>query len=443
MVANFATIFFVILFFQKKQYSLLTRSVVLKYMLKLQIVLNENTRNIMLQNWRLLAILLSLPVLSMTADELTAPLNSQEIALDETAYTTKVGQKSSVRKKQEKQLPEEEAIRNVPIITPPVAPHVVDGTDTFVYADFIWWQTYIDGMEFAYSGVADNGYAVPVGSSTGSGHAVHPEFQYAPGIKAGFGWHFDHDGWDMQAGWTMLSSNVEQNSLSTFASSGVGMSSIQEVVLNNGSVQTIGLSDASSKWKQDFNVIDLELGRDFFLSRYLTMRPFAGLKSAWIHETTTNTYVAAPGILNSGTVATPTSTLTSYVLDNYQHLWGIGIRGGVGTGWHITKNWMLYGDMAFTNLWGVFHKSAKGMNNSSVGTSMTLNTSEEYHSIIPVIEAGFGVSYINWFADNRVRYELRMGWEEQVWLDYNRSQDFGRVGNLTVQGLTLKLMTNF
>ncbi len=394
----------------------------------------------MLQNWRLLAVLLSLPVLSLTADEAEAPLSAQEIALDETAYTSKVGQKTSVRKRQEQVLPEEQTIRNIPTITPPVSPHVVDGTDTFVYADFIWWQTYIDGMEYAYTGVADNGYAVAAGSSTGNGKAMVPEFKFAPGLKAGLGWHFDHDGWDMQAGWTLLSSNSEQNSISTFANSGTGMRSVQEVVLNNGVSETISLSDASSKWKQNFNVIDLELGRDFFLSRYLTMRPHFGFKSAWIHETTTNTFVAATGTVNT---AAPASTLTSYVLENYEHMWGIGIRGGLDTGWHLNKNWMFYGDLAFTNLWGVFHKSAEGTNYSSTGSSKTLDVDQEYHTIIPVIEAGFGLSYINWFSNNRVRYECRFGWEEQVWLDYNRSQDFTRVGNLTVQGLTLKLMTNF
>jgi len=355
-----------------------------------------------------------------------------------TATESKRSNWSRWRNPPEKPVAEEEKIASHSEITPPVAPQIVDGSDTFITADFIWWKTYIDGMEFAYTGVNDKGFAVPAGASTKKGSTQNPGFGFKPGLKVGLGWHFDHDGWDMVADWTYLYGNYRENKTEVTADSGRGLTSVQSIVLSNGTIETVDLSSAASKWKQDFNVVDLELGRDFFLSRALTMRPHIGFKTAWIHETTKNTLTPIPDTLDGA------NAISSITLKNTEHMWGIGIRTGFDTGWHITKNWMFYGDLAFTNLWGKFKTSAREINTEAVvGSITTLNVVENCSKVIPVIEAGVGLSYINWFSDNSYRFELRLGWEEQVWLNYNRSQDFIRIGDLTVQGLTVKTMLNF
>lgn len=380
----------------------------------------------MTQYWRHFALLLALPSLSLFAQE------AQEFAFDEANHVSQNDhtQRSSCRRKAEKPMPEEEAIRSVPVITPSVAPHVVDGSDTFVNVDFIWWKTYIDGMEYAQTGVSDGGFAVTSSSGTSSGSAQIPNFVFQPGVKVGLGWHFDkHEGWDMCLNWTYLASDSQSSSVNTYAGEGSGMKSVQFINLPTGTATVMDLSSASNKWKQDFNVIDLEMGRDFFLSRYLTMRPFVGFKSAWVHETTTNTLVP---VHQTG--------ITSVITHNTEHMWGIGIRTGMNTGWHITKNWLFYGDLALSNLWGSFKNKAQQTLN---GGNQTQNTSHSYPSIIPVVEMGVGVGYIGWWCDSRYRFEFRLGWEEQVWLDYNRSQDLYRVGNLTLNGLTLKGQVNF
>jgi hypothetical protein len=436
-----------VFFFVKK--SVLTRSGYLKYILKLKIALNENTRNIMVQNWRFIAALLSLPILSLSAGESSNASHLQEIAHGEATYTSQSEKRSTPRRNQaEKSVPEEEAMRSQPVITPQVAPLVVDGVNAFVTADFIYWRTNIDGMEYAYGGVggmiADAPVLIPIpiatlGTNTARGSAHNPEFKFEPGVKVGLGWHMDHDGWDLVANWTFLASGNRTNSVSAI-DTGTGLIAAQPVFLSETSSPSIFyLSHASSHWKQNFNIIDLELGRDFFLSRYLTMRPHIGLKSAWIQETTTN--ILIPTYESSGD---DLNAITSVSLYNSQHMAGLGIRGGFDTGWHITKNWMFYGDLALTNLWGRVKKVAVGTNTETpAGKITTLNSIQSYYTVIPVIEAGIGLSHIAWFCKNRYRFEARVGWEEQVWLGFNRSQDYTRVGNLSVHGLTIKTMFNF
>jgi hypothetical protein len=62
--------------------------------------------------------------------------------------------------------------------------------------------------------------------------------------------------------------------------------------------------------------------------------------------------------------------------------------------------------------------------------------------VIPVIEAGLGATYMVWFANERYLLTLKAGWEEQIWLNYNRnilSPIESSSGSLTLQGLTFKV----
>jgi len=395
----------------------------------------------MKKNWCLLACLFALPLL---ADQ---PENEdQETAAQFISKSAVVGAKKSSKnqKSQAAQpLPEEETIKTQPIITPSVAPHVMDGSDTYVTLDFIWWQTFISGMEYALTGVVDNGSFVPLGASTGKGHIQRPGFKFEPGIKVGVGVNFEHDGWDLYAEYTYLSSPSESNSAA--ARAGVGATNNQAIYRNSGVNGSIGpLVNATCKWKQDFNVIDLELGRDYFISRFLTLRPTTGFKTGWINEQATISLIPTASVLDESPSDDASNKITSVVLNYRQNMWGLGIRTGLNAGWHVTKNWSFYNDFAFTAFWADFKIHQKQHLTETVfGAMNNLLTGETIQSVIPVFEAGLGLSYITWFEKSRYRFEFRAGWEEQIWLGFNHFMQIGGTGNLSVQGLTVKTMLNF
>ncbi len=386
----------------------------------------------MKKNWRLLAYLLtfsSFPLLAVPS------LDDKETAAQSISAKTATNPKSMPPQK-----PEEETIQAQPIITPAVAPHILDGSDTYMTFDFLWWKTFVGSMEYAFTGVADNSAFVPFGSSTGKGKAQKPDFQFEPGIKAGIGVNFNHDGWDLYAQYTFLAGPKETNSIA--AISGTGASSLQDIAYNNGTDQTLSLVNASCNWEQDFNIIDLELGRDYFISRHLTLRPSTGFKTGWVNERTTISMVpttTVPVDASSGS-----NRPTSVVLHQRQNMWGLGIRTGLNVGWHVSKNWSFYNDFAFTALWADFSIQQKQSMNETVYGSMTPKfVNETIKTVIPVVEAALGISYITWWEKGRYRFEVRGGWEEQIWLDFNHFTTLGGTGNLTLQGLTLKAILNF
>jgi len=43
-------------------------------------------------------------------------------------------------------------------------------------------------------------------------------------------------------------------------------------------------SKAHGRWKGYLNQLDLDLGREFFVSKYLTLRPHFGLRTTWLRQ---------------------------------------------------------------------------------------------------------------------------------------------------------------
>ena len=309
-------------------------------------------------------------------------------------------------------------------ITPAVAPIVLNGVGLIVSADFIWWKTNISGMEYATNGVVDGGDFVRAGASAKRGHVAQPDFDFEPGIKVGMGLDFSYDGWDLTAEYTWLHSGMQRNSLS--AHRGSGAIDLLPAVFSDGDFESTHVAKASSRWNQHFNVLDLELGRNFFISRRLTLRPHLGLKNAWISE-----YWRVKSVVAEGS--------DRLLQRRKQSLWGMGTRAGLDTVWHFSRNWGLYGDIAVTALWSDFHIRARDKD----GRVKTFNTREVITEVIPVLETGIGITYMTWFNDEDCAFQVSAGWEEQVWLGFNNFVNSNRTGNLSLHGLTAKAAIAF
>lgn len=317
------------------------------------------------------------------------------------------------------------------VITPPIGPKVAHDVNFIFTADFIYWKAMADGFEYAASGVAIVGTdtLTPVPSPK-QGKVKGPDFDFQPGFKVGAGLKFAHDGWDLYANYTWLNPTTVESSLSDPSGHMVG----------NGDPYfgAATLSKASNHFKQNFNVIDLELGRNFFLSKYMTLRPFFGLKTAWINQHVQNSYTvfndatnginASDGLLPSGQI-------------NFLHQklkiesWGIGVRGGISPVWYFMKDFGIYGNFALSGMWTNYEDHIETTYSGTIsGTSQHAVRSS--HTVTPVIELGLGLTYVTTFDDDTYGFSLSAGWEEQMWVGFNEGAPRG---NMALQGFTLKV----
>lgn len=343
-------------------------------------------------------------------------------------------------------------------ITPAVNPVVKHGVDAFLFADFIYWTTRVDNLLSSQSGftnssdkndIINNKKVVPVSLITDSAREHSSiNHQMSPGFKVGAGFNFKHDGWDSLVRYTWLHGKASQNSNSALSSFNEFSSFVEFV-----SVST-SIGKESSNWNLHFNTIDWELGREFFISKNLVLRPVFGLKGSWQTQYY-NKYLSDLSI-NSGDFENPSITTGSYTILQKQSYWGIGIRPGLTTSWELCNNFSIFGDAFVSALWSYFDSSRKdtasqkNTNNDpnilNFPNVTVTDTIQRNHSLCPVLELALGLRWETMCSNDDYRFRLQAGWEEQVFFNQNQFiliNSPNSYGNLALQGLTIEARLDF
>ena len=80
-------------------------------------------------------------------------------------------------------------------------PDLVDGNGWFFTADVLYWHGKVGGTDYAYSD-QDPTAQLPI-----KGRNKDISFDWDWGLRAGVGYRFEHDGWDLSAQYTLFDSN--------------------------------------------------------------------------------------------------------------------------------------------------------------------------------------------------------------------------------------------
>ena len=323
-------------------------------------------------------------------------------------------------------------------ITPAAGPRVAHGADVFITANFIWWKANQDGLRYAASGFGGATAAADpfAGVSTGKDKSVGESWE--PGFKVGLGLNLSHDGWDLFAQYTWLNAS-NTNSI---------RSNSDGLVPNyNGNIpSTASITEASGKWDLHFNVIDVELGRNFYLSQFLTMRPFIGFKGTWQDQDTRFNY-RGTGFQIDGV---PTPATGPYKIRNTVDVWGIGFRGGLNLAYYMAKSWSIFGNLAWTSMWSDYDtlKRTDRLDDTTTGNSSTRVSlsNDTFYSIKYVAETEIGLRWEIWFYDDNYHFAIQAGWEQQVWINWAQVPVVGQEQaehDMTLHGLNLKFRFDF
>lgn len=320
-------------------------------------------------------------------------------------------------------------------------PRVCEGTDLFITVDFIWWTAREDGLAYAVDGLNDS----TTDDIAKEGSVHHPDWEWTPGFKVGLGYNLWHDDWDIYAQYTWLhfegdrSSTTSPNLTNDFLSP-------TWFVLN-----TSDITKATGRWDLHFNVIDVELGRNYFVSQYLTLRPFVGFKGTWQHQDYKVRYVNGPDSSTDDTVSTR--------MRQDHDMWGIGIRTGVNFAWMFTRCFSLFSDWALTALMTEYDIDRKDRletvdsSGNITASVLNVNTQNEFYTLKGVLELDIGLRWEMWFGCNDAyHFMLQAAWEEQLWWNQNNMIQIGNGnfgvgekahGDLMLHGLTIKARFDF
>ena len=314
-----------------------------------------------------------------------------------------------------------------PDVTPGAGPRVIDGCNVFLTGDYIYWSARQDNMQYA-----STGYSNDYDLSVNPGKSENPTFKYETGFKGGLGFNFGHDMWDCSFNYTWFQSNNNKDSVSGSYSDGLTPSFSPSIDLLSDDY----FKSAKTLWQLHFNVIDSELGRSFYISKYLSLRPFIGLKGTWQNQKFANTY---SGVINDEDF--------SYWNNMNNSLWGIGIRSGLNTSWHLSESWSLFGDLALSGLFEKFQMKRKDSYKIDDESKVSpIHQRGELTTISPILELCIGIRKDEWFFQDKFHLGVQAGWEEQIWWDQNQfglNMSMTRGGNLVLQGLTARIRCDF
>jgi len=404
------------------------------------------------------------------------------------------------------------------VINPSARPGVRDGWDIFVTGQALYWKPNATGLTYAIrndeGGVT--GYA-------NDGEVLESRSKYNWGFNIGLGYNMPHDGWDLALNWTRFHTNngydccedecdeccedcCDDNDCCEFDECNPcfepeacecppctpcctdfnDLFCCENIMFpsNLDFAQTcvpagVWSCEAFSKWKLKLDMLDLVLGRDFFVSKYLSLRPNFGLRGVDIRQTQNSIYNA----FNASRCHCQCTTRNSINTQNFQDrvkdnqkYWGVGPKAGLDTLWSFGGGWGLYGNAAISLVYGrlkVTHSEVYVFDSAPTDPcndcgECDCECLDECHAIKikgnktpchnqyktrAITDLALGLAWDRQFSNDKYHLGVNIGWEHHMFFGLNQFYRFmshdeqgaftTNQGDLATQGLTFGARFDF
>ncbi len=189
------------------------------------------------------------------------------------------------------------------------------------------------------------------------------------------------------------------------------------------------LSSLRGKYHSNLNQFDLDLSRQVKFGECFRIRPHVGFRAAWADQQ-----------YDIVSVLSEEEDGTRGYKDIYkQDFEGYGLEAGLFATWEIGCGFSIVGHFGGSVLYSEFFAShgVRGFNNACDFTTHRFEntctptedsrSSHKAKTVIPTVEYFAGLEYENHFCEFEVR--ARVGWEQQVYFDFNRFDSPFSLGN--------------
>lgn len=273
----------------------------------------------------------------------------------------------------------------------PARPSVKTGYNFWLMGDVLYWQASEENLTYIISGTAAS--AVPQIQDL---HTV--DFDWDWGFRLGSGYNCVRDGWDVALYWTHIHSRANA---SKRAGSAANQQLTQVWTLAN-EVLTPPLSQAQAHWTAHLDQIDLQLGREAYAGKYLTLRPYIGMRTTWIHQD-----------LDVSVVNTQSVSQHS---DLKNHFWGYGFVAGMDTDWLFGRGFSLFANADYAILMGFFDVDETTTENRS----LIWDISKSFRAGRSIFDLALGFKWSGLFCKERFGLTFKAGYEYHLYFDQNQ-----------------------
>ncbi|HNA61794.1 MAG TPA: Lpg1974 family pore-forming outer membrane protein [Rhabdochlamydiaceae bacterium] len=309
----------------------------------------------------------------------------------------------------------------------------------FVTGDWLFWTVHEGGLEYAVAQSPNTN-----GSLTDA-HAKTLSFDWTSGFRVGTGYHFGPDFWDVYASYTRFTPESTKHTHSD---------AIFPLLYYQGVYPIALVTAAHAHSSVQFNTIDLELGREIFLTRHLSLRPHFGVKGALIWQ---DFHVHYDNVPNAGAVVQGGARV-----QGHNHFKGAGLTAGFDGTWYFGQGINLFANGTAGLLYGLF-----GMEQSQKALTLqppppflpppppvmdVIDLHSSLHQFSPTVQLLIGLGWDYKFCKDAFHVGLGASYEIQYWWGQNQMERF--VGSTTpaytrasedlvFHGLTVSLRFDF
>ncbi|MDN3506070.1 MAG: Lpg1974 family pore-forming outer membrane protein [Simkaniaceae bacterium] len=323
------------------------------------------------------------------------------------------------------------------MVNAPVNPRTCDG-DWIINVAGLYWNAQQDGMEYAI----DNHVRTPDITDIATefpqilqlnnlvdAEYKTPDFDWDWGFKADLGYNFTCDGWDIGIAWTWYRGKANDHIEAELDDNHTLLPLWSAFSNIYGSV--LYASDIESHWKLNLNLIDIELGREYWTSKFLSFRPFVGLRVAHIDQNFE--------ILHKGGSWSAQQTVGVSVQDAYNNeidlendFKGVGIRSGFDTTWNFGCGWGLYGNFAASVVYGRF--SIDQDEDIRLATTpfdkiKVLEAKESFKASRAMLDFALGIQWSTMLCECQYGLTVQLGWEKHLFFHQNQLWRTNRIGD--------------
>lgn len=226
-----------------------------------------------------------------------------------------------------------------------------NGNGFVVEVDFLWWRAENVGFSFAYE-QKDPTYltntALPL-INHNNGSVIRLDSMWKPGFRVGAGWNSWYDRWDFFCDYTWYQNHsAKTRTVAPNVNVLVGYFPQWPVFPDLLLAFAEGLPIAAfqrvhGSWKIQFNCVDAELGRAYYITKQFSLRPHWGARGAWINQRFTDNFnlpQPAPVLI---------AELDFYGENNW---WGAGPRLGVWGDLNLGYGFSIVGKTSVSLLYG-------------------------------------------------------------------------------------------
>lgn len=284
-------------------------------------------------------------------------------------------------------------------------------------------------------------------------HVADLKWKWEAGFRLGLGYR-GCDNWYTELEWTHFDSKAKNNIADTRVPDVVApdtfISSFTPAFGTTGSF--VSPFDVATQWKLHFDVVDLDVGKDYSYCSNWTFTPHFGIRVASIK----NKYQQALLSIVGDPAVTGVSSVNA--IDAHSEFKGAGLRAGLDLEYSWCGGWSIYGESGLFGLYGRTHNNnVTGLFTTTtvagviVGETTTFNEHHDKHDhALFGTDLGAGIRWKHQFCCWNTGLTLQLGWEQHLYLNQSRLAAVTADGlrraehdDLSLSGITLALKLDF